>query len=140
VIVEFELPTPPDYWVFVNDNNQYPAKLVSFYQLLRETEYHVLAHRGGFQKLDSVIYCQRTRLVRSWLYEVTAGHNPHPLYQVVGSIKNNIHVKGHIFAIEENLGFQERYPTEKDTRFMVLSDMQKVWPSVFINEKAMGDE
>jgi hypothetical protein len=140
VIVEFELPTPPDYRVFVNDNNQYPAKLVSFYRLLPETEYHVLAHCGGFQKLDSVIYSRRTRLVRSWLYEVTAGHNPRPLYQVVGSIKNNIHVKGHIFAIEENPGFHERYPTEKDKRFMVLSDMRKVWPSVFINEQARGDE
>jgi hypothetical protein len=78
--------------------------------------------------------------VRSWLYEVTAGHNPRPLYQVVGSIKNNILVKGHIFAIEENPGFHKHYPTGKDKRFIVLSDMRKVWPSFFINEKVMGED
>jgi hypothetical protein len=82
--------------------------------------------------MDSVIHSRRTLLARSWLYEVTRGQNPRPTYQVVGSIRNNIHVKGHIFAIEENPGFHERYPREEDKRFIVLSDMRKVWPDVFI--------
>jgi hypothetical protein len=122
----------PDYQVFVNDNKQYPEKLVALYRLLPETKFHILAHCGEYQKMDSVIYSRRSLLVRSWLYEVTRGQNPRPLYQVVGSIRNNIHVKRHIFAIEENPGFHKRYPREEDKRFMVLSDMQKVWPSFFI--------
>jgi hypothetical protein len=138
--VEFDMPTLPDYRVFVNDNQQYPAKLVAFYRLLPETEFHVLAHCGAYQKKDSVIYSRRTSLVRSWLYEVTGGLNPRPLYQVVGSLRDNIHVKGHIFAVEENPGFHQRYPTEKDKRFMVLSDMRKAWPLVFIRGgKAMSE-
>jgi hypothetical protein len=131
-LVEFEMPTLPDYRVFVDDNQKYPAKLVAFYRLLPETEFHVLAHCGEYQKKDSVIYSRRSSLVRSWLYEVTGGQNPRPLYQVVGSLRDNVHVKGHIFAIEENPGFHERYQREEDKRFMVVSDMRKVWPSVFI--------
>jgi hypothetical protein len=118
-IVKFDMPTLPDYEVFVNDHEQYPAKLVAFYRLLPETEFHVLAHCGAYQKQDSVIYSRRTSRVRSWLYEV------------VGSLRDNIHVKGHIFAVEENPGFHQRYPREEDKRFMVLSDMRKVWPLVF---------
>jgi hypothetical protein len=125
-LVAFDMPTLPDYWVFVNDNQRYPAKLVAFYRLLPETEFHVLAHCGEYQKIDSVIYSQRTPLARCWLYEVTRGQNPRPIYQVVGGVHNNIHVKGQIFAIEENPGFHERYPTEEDKRFIVLSDMRKV--------------
>jgi hypothetical protein len=130
--VKFEMPVLPDYRVFVNDNQQYPAKLVAFFRLLPETEFHVLAHCGQYQKRDSVIYSRRSLLTRSWLYEVTAGQNPRPLYQVVGSLRDNIHVKGHIFAIEENPGFHDRYSREEDKRFMVLSDMRKVWPRVFM--------
>jgi hypothetical protein len=40
-----------------------------------------------------------------------------------GHHKGNINVKGHIFAIEENPGFDERYPAKEDKIFLVLSDM-----------------
>jgi hypothetical protein len=40
-LVAFDMPTLPDYRVFVNDNQRYPAKLVAFYHLLPETEFHV---------------------------------------------------------------------------------------------------
>jgi hypothetical protein len=40
-----------------------------------------------------------------------------------------------LFAIEEVPGFHGRYQTEKDRRFVVLSDMRKVWPGLFINRR-----
>jgi hypothetical protein len=48
------------------------------------------------------VYSQRTLLTRSWLYEsVTLGVNPQPLYQASGYVKDNVHVKGQLFAVEE---------------------------------------
>jgi hypothetical protein len=142
-LVAFDMPTLPDYRVFVNDNQRYPAKLVAFYRLLPETEFHVLPHCGKYQKIDSVIHSQRAPLTRCWFYEVTRGQNPRPIYQVVGCVQNNIYVKGHIFAIEENPGFHKCYPKEEDKQFFVLSDKRKVWPRIFIRgEKgiSMGKE
>ena len=133
-VVEFELSTLPDYQVFVNDHQKYPAKLVAFYRRLPETEFNVLAHCGGFQKLDSDVYSRRSLLTRSWLYEVTVGRNPQPAYQTVGTIKTNVHVRGHIFAMEEVPGFHERYPQEEDRRFIVLSDMRRIWPRIFMDQ------
>ena len=43
-------------------------------------------------------------MTRSWLYEVAGGNNLKPLYRTVGTVRDNIHVKGHIFAIEERPG------------------------------------
>jgi hypothetical protein len=145
VMVHFELHTEPDYRVFVDDNNQYPAKLVAFFRLLPiavgdETEFQVLAHCGGFQRLNSEIYSRRTLLVRSWLYDVTEGRNPRPYYQQVGSVRSNICVKDHIFAIEENPGFHERYPTDVSRRILVISDMRKEWPRVFMEGKMNGED
>ena len=72
-------------------------------------------------------------LTRSWLYEVAGGNNPKPLYRTIGTVRDNNHVKGHIFAIEERPGFHERYPPEEvDRRFIVLLDMMKVWPRMFM--------
>ena len=130
--------TPPDYDVFVDDHNRYPAKLVSFYRLIPETEWQVLAHCAEFQKLDSEVFARRTLLTRSWLYEVTLGNNPKPEYTTVGTVLDNNHVKGHIFSIEERPGFHERYPEEVDRRFIVLSDMRKVWPSMFMKPPSGG--
>ena len=72
----------------------------------------------------------------SWLYEVTGGNNPKPLYTAVGTVSDNNHVKGHIFAIKERPGFHEHYPEEVDRRFIVLSDMRKVWPRMFMKPQA----
>jgi hypothetical protein len=59
------------------------------------------------------------------MYEVTAGRHPRPVYRIAGS--SNIAIIGHIFAIEENPGFHERYMTASDKRVLVISDMRKVW-------------
>jgi hypothetical protein len=134
--VEFETePTapPPNYRVWVNDHQRYPAKLVAFYRILPDTEYQVLGHCGEFQKRASNVYSRRTILTRSWLYEVTAGQRP--LYRNVGGVQHNVHVNGHLFAVEEIPGFHQHYPTEEERRFMVMSDMRKVWPSLFINPR-----
>jgi NACalpha-BTF3-like transcription factor len=128
---EFEPTPPPDYRVLVNDHQRFPAKLVAFYRVLPDTEYQVLAHCAEFQTRTSNVYSRRTLLTRSWLYEVAAGQRP--LYRNVGGVRNNVHVDGHLFAIEEIPGFHGHYPTDKERRFVVLSDMRKVWPSFFIN-------
>jgi hypothetical protein len=132
VNVDFQLTTLPNSEVFVNDKDTYPAKLVAFYRRLPETTFHVLAHCGDYQELSSDVYRRRSLLTRSWLYEVKAGNNPLPRYRTLGSVCNNTYVKGHIFAIEENPGFHERYPTEEARRFIVVSDMRKVWPRIFM--------
>jgi hypothetical protein len=41
-------------------------------------------------------------------------------------------IVGQIFAIEENPGFFETYPTYESRRFIVLSDMRQHWPHVFM--------
>jgi hypothetical protein len=43
---------------------------------------------------------------------------------IAGSV-SNIAIIGHIFAIEENPGFHERYMTASDKRVLVISDMRK---------------
>jgi hypothetical protein len=138
VTVEFQLDNAPDYETYVNDNNRFPAKLIGFYRLLSkegedESEFQVLAHCVAFQRLDSEIYKKRSLLVRSWTYEVTRGQHPRPVYHIAGSVKSNIAIIGHIFAVEENPGFHERYRTESDKRLLVVSDMRKVWPQLFIS-------
>jgi hypothetical protein len=133
--VKFELETtqPPNHRVWVNDNQRYPAKLVAFYRVLPDTEFQVLAHCGEFQARASNVFSRRTLLTRSWLYEVAAGQRP--IYRKVGGVQNEVHVEGHLFAIEEVPGFHGRYRTEEDRRFVVLSDMRKVWPGLFINRR-----
>jgi hypothetical protein len=54
-------------------------------------------------------------------------------YRIAGSVSSNIAIIGHIFAIEENPGFHERYMTACDKRVLVISDMRKVWPQLFID-------
>jgi hypothetical protein len=139
VTVEFELDNAPDYATLVDDNNRYPAKLIGFYRLLsrevdeEQSEFQVLTHCVAFQRLDSEIYKKRSLLVRPWMYEVSAGRHPRPVYRIAGSVSSNIAIIGHIFAIEENPGFHERYMTACDKRVLVISDMRKVWPQLFID-------
>jgi hypothetical protein len=57
-----------------------------------------------------------------------SGRHPRPVYRIAGSV-SNIAIIGHIFAIEENPGFHERYMTASDKRVLVISDMRKVWPN-----------
>ena len=132
VNVEFELENQPDYELYVNDKQTYPAKLVVFFRLLPDPEFQVLAHCGEFQAIASTVHTRRSLLTRCWLHEVTAGRNPLPLHRTVGYVKDNIHVKGHVKAVEETPGFLDRYPTDESRRFIVPSDMRKVWPSLFI--------
>ena len=42
------------------------------------------------------------------------GVRPKPLYQIARSVRTQIFIKGHIFAIEENPGFHERCTSEAD--------------------------
>jgi hypothetical protein len=65
---------------------------------------------------------------------VTAGINPRPLYQTLGGVKSDICVRGHIFAVEENPGFHERYHTEEEKQSIVIADARKEWPSTFIGD------
>jgi hypothetical protein len=140
VLVEFQLDEDLDYRSFVNENNQYPAKLLGFYRILpnaageESSQFHVLAHCVQYQRIDSEIYSRRSLLQRSWLYEVTAGINPRPIYRTLGSVKSDICVRGHIFAIEENPGFHERYHSEEDKRILCISDARKEWPHIFISD------
>jgi hypothetical protein len=98
-----------------------------------DTEFQVLAHCGEFQARASNVFSRQTLLTRSWLYEVAVGQRP--IYRKVGGVQNEVHVEGHLFAIEEVPGFHGRYQTEEDRRFVVLSDMRKVWPGLFINRR-----
>ena len=131
----------------VDERNKYPAKIIGFFRLLPEEWTHeliapaggvqeldlsVLVHSVAFQKRDSPIYERRTMLTRSWLYEVQGGVNPMPTYRVAGTTKSNVVLGGHIFGIEEIPGFHERYENEEHRRFIILSDMRKQWPHVFI--------
>jgi hypothetical protein len=106
----------------------YPAKLLCFYHLLPNagddsTQFQVLARCVQYQQLDSETYSRRSLLQLTWLYhEVAAGRNPRPFYWIVGSIKSDICVRQHIFAVEENPGFQEHYHSEEDKRIWVISD------------------
>jgi hypothetical protein len=135
--VKFELETtqqPPNHQVWVNDHQRHPAKLVAFCRVLPNTEFQVLAHCGEFQARASNVFSRQTLLTRSWLHEVAAGQRP--IYRKAGGVQNEVHVKGHLFfAIEEARGFYEHHPTEEDRRFLVLSDMRKVWPGLFINPR-----
>ena len=142
--VEFQLEEDLDCHIFDNDNNQFPAKLLGFYRLTtmegeEENEFFVLAHCVQYQTLDSEIYSRRSMLQRSWLYEVTSGRTPRPSYRTAGSVKSNICVKGHIFAIEENPGFHERCNGDVDIQILVLSDARKDWPLVFIDSSLKED-
>jgi hypothetical protein len=143
LIVEFQLDQDLDYQSFVDDNNWYPAKMIGFYRLLPNvdedaSEFEVLSHCVQYQRLDSEIYSRRSLLQRSWLYEVTGGRSPRPLYRTAGSVKSNICVRGHIFAIEENPGFHKRYHSEEDKRILVISDARKEWPHIFISDPMMS--
>jgi hypothetical protein len=142
VIVEFQLDQDLDYQSFVDDNNRYPAKLVGFYRLLPNadedaTEFEVLSHCVQYQRLDSEICSRKSLLQCSWLYEVTGGRSPRPLYRplyrTAGSVKSNICVRGHIFAIKDNPGFHKRYHSEEDKMILVISDVRKKWPHIFIS-------
>jgi hypothetical protein len=139
VLVEFQLELDVGFQPFVDENNKYPAKLLGFYRSLtsdgeESTNFHVLAHCVQYQRLNSEIYSRRSLLQQSWLYEVTAGVNPRPLYRTLGIVKSDIGVRGHIFAVEENPSFHERYHTEEEKRIIVISDARKEWPSIFIGD------
>jgi hypothetical protein len=143
VIREFQLDQDLDYQSSVDDNNWYPAKLIGFYRLLPNAdedapEFEVPSHCVQYQRLDSEIYSRRSFLQRSWLYEVTGGPSPCPLYRTAGSIKSNICVRGHIFAIKENPGFHKRNHSEEDKRILVLSDARKEWSHIFISDAMMS--
>ena len=143
VKIEFELDDPLDCQIYVNDNLQYPAKLLAFFCLLSEdgevdTEFEVLSHCSEFQRIDSDVYRRKSLLQRSWLFEVTPGQIPRPRYQITGSVKSHVCVKEHIFAIEETPGFHGRYTTEAEKRFMVLSNMRTIWPQIFIKGNPVG--
>jgi hypothetical protein len=144
VIVEFQLDQDLDYQSFIDDNNRYPAKLIGFYYRLLPnvdedaSEFEVLSHCVQNQRLDSVIYSRRSLLQCSRLYEVTGGRSPCPLYWTAGSVKSNICVRGHIFAIKENPGFHKRYHSEEDKRILVISDARKEWPNIFISDPMMS--
>jgi hypothetical protein len=142
-MVEFQLDQDLYYQSIVDDNNRYPAKLIGFYCLLPNAnedapEFDVLSHCVQYQRLDSKIYSRRSLLQRSWLYEVIGGRGPRPLYRTAGSVKSNIYVRGHIFAIKENPGFHKRYHSEEDKRILVLSDARKECPRIFISDAMMS--
>ena len=112
-------------------------KLVAFYRQVSDnpvdtTEFQILAHCAAFQRLDSEIYQRRSLLQRSWLFEDTGGPRPRPVYRTAGSVKTQIFLKGHIFAVEENPGFHPHYSTEAEKQLMVLSNMRTEWPHIFI--------
>jgi hypothetical protein len=139
VLVEFQLELDLSFQTFVDENNKYPDKLFGFYRFLttngeESVNFHVLAHCVQYQRLNSGLYYRRSLLQQSWLFEVAAGVNPRPLYRPLGVVKSDICVQGHIFAVEENPGFQEHYQTEEDKRIMVISDARKEWPSIFIGD------
>jgi hypothetical protein len=126
VTVEFELDNAPDYATLVDDNNRYPAKLIGFYRLLsrevdeEQSEFQVLTH----VLLSNVLIRRFTRKVTSGasLDVCEVGRHPDQVYRIAGSV-SNIAIIGHIFAIEENPGFHERYMTASDKRVLVISDM-----------------
>ena len=132
----------------VNDNNTYPSKILGFFRKLQnglggwastaeaeqDLDFSVLVHAGAFQKCNSPVHSRRTLLTRSWLYEVERGLNPKPVYRVAGTTVSNVVLLDHIFGVEELPGLHERYGTEEQRRFIVLSDMRKVWPHVFMSQ------
>jgi riboflavin biosynthesis pyrimidine reductase len=63
-----------------------------------------------------------------------AGVNLRPLYLTLGSVKSDICVRGHIFAVKENPRFHERHHTEEEKPIIVIADARKEWPSVFIGD------
>jgi hypothetical protein len=139
VLVEFQLELDAGFQPFVDENNKYPAKLLGFYHSLPNdvddsTNFQVLAHCVQYQQLDSEIYSRRSLLQQSWLYEVTAGVNPRPLYRTLGGVKSDVCVQGHIFAVEENPGFHECYHTEEEKQIIVIANARKEWPSIFIGD------
>ena len=77
-----------------------------------------------------------TQLEHFWcvrgFYETTEGRNPQPLYQTIGSVRTDVLVKEHIFAVQEYPGFLLRFPTANVQRIMVLNDMRKEWPHHFM--------
>jgi hypothetical protein len=143
VKVEFDIleERPLDPLQFPDDELKYPAKLVAFFRqvptpdiepslpVLAAEDYFVLAHCADFQMFTSDVYDRKTLLTRSWLYEVTASNKP--LYTRVGTVKDP-NLVGHVFGLEEKPGFHEEYETEEKRRFIVLSDMRKEWPKVFV--------
>lgn len=95
-------------------------------------DFSVLVHSASYQQRNSPIHRKRTLLTRSWLYEVKQGRNPQPEYRVAGTTRSNFVLGEHIFGVEEMPGLHDRYLTEEHRRFIVLSDMRKVWPRVFM--------
>jgi hypothetical protein len=129
-----------DTTIYPDDDMKYPAKLVCFFRLISQegedaeeldTNFSVLAHCAEWQLLSSETYKRKTLLTRSWNYEVTNTLERKPKYTVVGTLETPDVVR-QIFAIEENPGFHDRYPTVESRRFIVLSDMREEWPNVFI--------
>jgi hypothetical protein len=133
-----------DTTIYPDNDMQYPAKLVCFYRLIRRDEhvvadpdYSVLAHCAAFQSLSSSVYKRKTLLTRSWKYKATSTNIQRPVYTVVGTVKEP-DIGGQIFAMEENLGFNESYSSSVhrswEQCFIVLSDMRKDWPNVFMKD------
>ncbi len=133
---------------YVDDKHMYPAKILGFFRRLppgwmdrsivtfdedADLDFSVLVHSASFQRRHSEVHERRTLLTRTWLYEVKQGLTPPPAYSVAGTTRSNVVLGEHIFAVEEQPGFHDRYATEEERRFIVLSDMRQVWPHVFIN-------
>jgi hypothetical protein len=128
---------------YVDDNHTYPAKLLGFFRNVSDDEstlgspgldFSVLVHCGAYQRTDSAVYARKTLLTRSWLYEMKSqGANPCPCYMVAGTTRTNVVLKGHTFGMDEIPGLHQRYETETHKRFVVLSDMRKDWPQLFID-------
>jgi hypothetical protein len=127
---------------YPDDGFEYPAKLVGIFRQLptagitpnlpelSSDDYFVIAQCADFQEWDSDVYNRKTLLTRSWLYEMTASNKPR--YTSVGTVKGRDLV-GHVFAIEERPGFHAVYDNEEERRIIVLSDMRRDWPNVFVH-------
>lgn len=132
----------------VDDKHTHPAKILAFFRWLppgwldgsivtfdedADPDFSVLVHSASFQRRHSQVHERRTLLTRSWLHEVKQGLTPPPACSVAGTTRSNVVLGEHTFAVEEQPGFHDRHATEEERRFIVLSDMRKVWPHVFID-------
>ncbi len=90
----------------------------------------MIAQCADFQKLDSEACNRKTLLTRSWLHEGTVSNKPR--CASVGTAKG-CDLVGHVFAIEERPGFHAVYDNEEERRIIVLSDMRRDWPNVFVH-------
>ena len=125
-----------------DDGFEHPAKLVGFFRqpptagitpnlpALSSDDYFVIAQCADFQMLDSEVHNRKTLLTRSWLCEVTASNKPRCTN--VGTVKG-CDLAGHVFAMEETPGFHAVCDNEEERRTIVLSDMRRDWPNVFVH-------